>query len=339
LKIQSRFASHNQTAPPSDKPRIQERTVETTPSIAIVTDSASGIPQELVAQYGIQVVPYWVHMGDESFVSGVSIAPEEFFRRLRAAPDLEVHTGVPAVAKFIEAYQRAAAWAESIVAIHVAGKQSGTLNAAVLASQSSPIPVVVLDTETTAMAEGFVVLEAARIAAAGGTLEQVVSRAKSVIPHVNLVALLESVSYALKGGRLSIAAGRVGSMLNIQPLIRVQGNRVGLMGQARRRSKGLETLVNRTLEDAREDPTHLTVHYAEDEDEGQGLLQTLKSQLNCVESYLTRVPVELGVHAGPGSIGVAYYVERETPGLVQQLEQQIGRIGAQAREAIRSRRS
>ena len=313
--------------------------METTPSVAIVTDSASGIPDELVAQYGIQVVTYWVHMGEESFVSGVSIAPDEFFRRLRAAPNLEVHTGVPAVAKFIEAYQRAAIWAESIVAIHVAGKQSGTLNAAVLASQSSPVPVVVLDTETTAMAEGFVVLEAARTAAAGGTLEQVVARAKSVIPNVNLVALLESVSYALKGGRLSMAASRVGSMLNIQPLIRVQGNRVGLMGQARRRSKGLETLVSRTLEDAREDATHLTVHYAEDEEEGRGLLETLKSRLNCVESYLTRVPVELGVHAGPGSIGVAYYVEREAGGLVQQLEQQIGRLGAQAREAIRSRRS
>jgi DegV family protein with EDD domain len=313
--------------------------VENPPSVAIVTDSASGLPKELLAQYRIQVVPYWVHMGDESFVSGVSIEPVEFFKRLRAAPELEVHTGVPAVAKFIEAYKSVASWAESIVSIHVAGKQSGTLNAAELASQSSSIPVTVLDTETTAMAEGFVVLEAARIAAAGGSVEQVIAKAKSVIPNVNLVALLESVSYALKGGRLSIAAGKMGNMLNIQPLIRVQGNRVGLMGQARRRSKGLETLINKTVEDARHYATHLTVHFAEDEEEGRRLLETLKDQINCVESYLTHVPVELGVHSGPGSIGVAYYVERETVGLVQQLEDKMGRLGAQAREVIRSRRS
>ncbi len=284
--------------------------METKRSVAIVTDSASGIPAELISQYGIQVVPYWVHMGEESFVSGVSMEPVEFFRRLRATPELEVHTGVPALAKFIDTYQDVAKWAESIVSIHVAGKQSGTVNAAELAQQTSPVPVVVLDTETTAMAEGFVVLEAARVAAAGGTLDQVVARAKSVIPNVNLVALLESVSYALKGGRLSIAAGRVGAMLNIQPLIRVQGNKVGLMGQVRRRSKGLETLIKRTIEDVQENPVHLTVHYAEDEKEGQSLLETLKDRLNCVESYLTHVPVELGVHSGPGSIGVAYYVER-----------------------------
>jgi DegV family protein with EDD domain len=311
--------------------------METTPSVAIVTDSASGIPEELRSQYNIHVVPYWVHMGDETFVSGVTMGPEEFFRRLRATPDLEVHTGVPAVAKFIDAYQGVATWAESIVSIHVAGKQSGTVNAAELAKQSSPVPVVVLDSETTAMAEGFVVLEAARTAAAGGTLEQVVEKALSIIPNANLVALLESVAYALKGGRLSIAAGRVGSMLNIQPLLRVQGNRVGLMGQVRRRNKGLEILVNRTLDDAGEDATHLTVHYAEDEEEGQGLLQTLKDRLNCVESYLTRVPVELGVHAGPGSIGVGYYVERKASDLAQRLEKTMGRMGTQAKEAVRSR--
>lgn len=311
--------------------------MEPTASVAIVTDSAAGIPQELISQYAIHVVPYWVHMGSESFISGVTMEPVEFFQRLRSAPELEVHTGVPAVAKFIDTYQSAASWAKSIVSIHVAGKQSGTVNAAELAKQTCPIPVVVLDTETTAMAEGFVVLEAARVAAAGGTLEQVVAKARSIIPNANLVALLESVSYALKGGRLSSAAGKVGSLLSIQPLIRVQGNRVSLMGQARRRSKGLDTLIEKTIEDAKEDALHLTVHYAEDEEEGRGLLETLKGRLNCVESYLTRVPVELGVHAGPGSIGVAYYVERETVGLVQQLEQQLGRFGAQAKEAIRSR--
>lgn len=307
--------------------------MESSTAIAVVTDSAAGIPEDLLKSYNIHVVPFWVHMGSDSYVSGETIDPPTFYRRLRADPELEVHTGVPAVAKFAELYESLATWAQGIVSVHLAGKQSGTCNAAELAGQTCSVPVVVVDSETTAMAEGFVVLEAAREAAAGGTLEQVVAKARSVVPHVNLIALLESVTYALKGGRLSSAAGKVGSFLKIQPLVRVQGNRVSLVGQARRRSKGIEALVEKTTSDVREDPTHLTVHYSEDEEEGHSLLETLMARINCVESYLTRVPVELGVHAGPGAVGVAYYVEREDVGLVQQLE----RLREQAKEAIRSR--
>lgn len=306
-------------------------------SIGIITDSATGIPQDLIEQYNVHVVPYWVNMGKESFISGETIDPPEFFRRLRADLNLEVHSSVPPVARLVEMYHSVAQRAESIVAMFLAGKRSAICDVAQLASRESPVPVVVIDTETTAMAEGFVVLEAARVAASGGTLEEVVQKAKSVIPNVNLLALLENIDFVLKGGRLSNAAGRVGSLLNIQPLVRVAGNKVSVMGQARRRSKGLQTLIDKTLDDAKEDPTHLAVHYAEDEGEGRSLLETLKARLNVVESYLIRVPVELGVHAGPGSIGVAYYVEREDVGLVQQLEQQLERLGTQAKKALRSR--
>ncbi len=280
------------------------------PTVAVVTDSAAGIPTELIRRYNISVIPYWVHLGNESFVSGETLEPPEFFTRLRASPEMEVHTGVPAVTRFTETYQSLATWARGIVSIHVAGRQSGTCSAAEVSAQDSPVRVVVLDTETTAMAEGFVVLEAAREAAKGSTLHQVVEKARSVIPNVSLLALLESVTYALKGGRLSTAVGKIGTLLRIQPLVRVSVNKVSLMGQARRRDKGIETLIERTVGEVHQNPTHLTVHYAEDEEEGQGLLEALKSRINCVESYLTRVPVELGVHAGPGSIGVAYYVER-----------------------------
>ncbi|MBN1246405.1 MAG: DegV family protein [Anaerolineae bacterium] len=308
-----------------------------TAPVAVVTDSAAGMSAALLQQYRISVVPYWVHMGEEAYLSGETMAPPAFFRMLRERPEMEVHTGVPGIAKFVEIYERLATWAKGIVSIHVAGKQSGTYDAAQLASEQSPVPVAVLDTETTAMAEGFVVLEAAREAAAGSSLAQVVAKAESVIPNVGLIALLESITYALKGGRLSSAASKVGSLLHIQPLIRVRANRVSLMGQARRRSKGLETLLEQTVAEVRDDPAHITVHFAEDEAEGQQLLDAIRARINCVESYLMRVPVELGVHAGPGSIGVAYYVERETVGLAQQIEQKLGQLGSQAKEAIRSR--
>jgi DegV family protein with EDD domain len=306
-------------------------------SVAIVTDSAAGLPVALLERYKIAVVPFWVHMGNESYLSGETLDPPTFFRRLRADPELEVHTGVPGIAKFVEIYRSLATKAQSIVSIHITAKQSGTCSAAEVAARESPVPVVVVDTGTTAMAEGFTVLAAARAAEEGNSLEQVVARARAAIPNTGVTALLESLSYVLKGGRLSTAAGRVGSRLRIQPLIRVKENKVSLVGQARKRSKGIEALIEKTVDEVRGHPAHITVHFAEDEDEGQHLLDSLRSRINCVESYLMRIPIELGVHAGPGSIGVAYHIERENIGLVQQLEQKLERIGTQAKEAIRSR--
>jgi DegV family protein with EDD domain len=303
------------------------------PTVAIVTDSASSIPRDLRDRYNIQVIPFWVQMGAETYRSGIDLDEKTFFQRLRADPDLSVSTAVPPLSHFIEIYERVSEWAQGVVAIHIAGKQSGTCSAAERAGRESPIPVAVIDSGSTGMAEGFVVLEAARAAAEGASMQAVVDHARSVVPNVNLIALLESVTFALKGGRLSSAAGRVGSFLRIQPLIQVKENKVGLNGQVRRHSHGLRTLVDKVASDVGDDPVHLTVHFAEDEEEGSRLLETLKERVQCVESYLARVPVALGVHAGPGSIGVAYYVEREGGGLVEQLE----RLGSQARDAIRSR--
>ena len=308
-----------------------------TTSVAIVTDSAAGLPAAFLERYNIAVVPFWVHMGNESYLSGETLDPPTFFRRLRADPELEIHTGVPGIAKFVEIYRSLATKAQGIVSVHITAKQSATCNVAELAARESPVPVVVVDTGTTAMAEGFTVLAAARAAAEGNSLEQVVARARAAIPNTGVIALLESLSYVLKGGRLSAAAGRVGSMLRILPLIRVKENKVSLVGQARKRSKGIEALIEKILEEVRGDPAHLAVHFAEDKDEGQHLLDSLRSRINCVESYLMRVPIELGVHAGPGSVGVAYHVERENVGLAHQLEQKLERIGTQAKEAIRSR--
>jgi len=300
--------------------------------VAVVTDSACGLPAEMLREQRIEVVPFWVQLGTESFVSGVDLHPDGFFQRLRRAPGLPVSTSVPAVARFLEVYRRLATRAKAIVSVHIAGKQSGTCNAAELAGRESPIPVVVIDTETTAMGEGFVALEAARAANLGAPLEAVAERARLVAANVGLVALLESVTYAFKGGRLGLAAGKVGSLLRIQPLIRVQRNHVSLVGQARRRDRGLESLVEKVKDEARDDPVHIAVHYAEDQNEGQKVLDVLRLRLNCVEDFLLRVPVELGVHAGPGAVGIAYYIERANLGLAQQL----GKLGEQARQAILS---
>ncbi len=308
--------------------------METLTPVAVVTDSASCIPAELLAQYQIGVVPIYVNMGGETFKSGVDLQPATFFKRLRAEPGIEIGTSIPSPSVFLDAYEKVSRWAKAIIAVHVAGKQSGCCAAAELAGRESPIPVVVVDSETTGMGEGFLALEAAREAATGAPLEKVVKKTRALLPNVGLAALLESVTYAFKGGRLVGDTVRaVGNFFNIQPLIRVQRNRVSLAGQVRRRSQGVRSLAAKVLEEVRDAPAHLAVHFAEDEEEGRSLLETLRAQINCVESYLTYVPIELGAHAGPGALAVSYYIERET----LDLKEQLSRLTEYAKEAIRSR--
>ena len=310
--------------------------MNTQATVAIVTDSASSIPEALRRELRIEVVPYWVHMGQDAYRSGIDLQPDSFFKRLRADPEMAVSTGVPAVPVFLEAYQKQAQWAQSIVAVHLAGKQSATCSTATVAGRESPIPVTVVDTQTTAMGEGFVVLEAARLAASGASHDEVVEKAQAASANAGVIALLETVSYAFKGGRLSSAASTVGSLLKICPMIRVQHNRVGLAGQARRRSKGIATVIEKIVDEVEDNPVHLAVHYAEDETEGLYVLEELKKRVHCVETYLLRVPIELGVHAGPGALGVAYYVERQITGISQQLEK-LSDYARGAKDAILSR--
>jgi DegV family protein with EDD domain len=310
--------------------------LNTQSSIAIVTDSAANIPEALRQQYHIEVVPIWVNMDKVSYRSGIDMTPKTFFTTLRANPDTEVSTSVPALPAFLEVYQKQAQWASGIVAIHVAGKQSGTCNLAEVAGRESPVPVAVVDSQTTAMAQGFVALEAARAAGEGATLEETAARARAAVSNAGVVALLETVDYAFKGGRLSSAASTVGGLLKISPLVRVQNNRVSLIGQARRRSKGIASVIEKIVDEVEDNPVHLTVHYAEDETEGRYVLEELKRLLHCVETYLLHVPIELGVHTGPGALGVAYYIERQLSGISQQLEKLSG-YARGAKDAILSR--
>ncbi len=277
--------------------------------IAIVTDSGTSLPAELLEAYNIHVLPFFVHLGDKIYRDNVDIDADAFFAALRAQEEPQVSTSVPPVGEFTVLYEQLATWAQGIVSIHIAGAQSGTCNTARLAAEECPVPVEVIDTETTGMAEGFVVLEAARAALEGLSLSEVVERARATVPRVDLIALLETVGYAVRGGRLASAARLLGNLLNIQPLVRVRDNQVSIVGQVRRRTRGLQQLVERVKRQVQDAPVHLAVHYTEDEAEGRRLLERLEAELTCVETYLVRVPIALGAHAGPGAIGVGYYGE------------------------------
>jgi DegV family protein with EDD domain len=277
--------------------------------IAIVTDSAANIPQALVERHAIEVIPLWVQIEDRSYRDGIDIHPLEFFRRLREKVR-RVGTSQPSLGEFLEFYRRVQERAESIVSVHLAGRYSGILNAArAAAAELAPFPIEVVDSGTVAMAQGFAALVAARAAEAGASLVEVVQRVKAAIPRIDLIATVESLEWAVRGGRLAWAARLVDNLLRVKPLLRVRGNQVDLIGQARTRGKAVRRLLDVLAERVGDAPLHVAVLYSGAIEEAQRVKEEIVSRFRCVEVYVEWITPVLGVHAGPGTLGLAFYAD------------------------------
>ena len=274
--------------------------------IAIVTDNAACLPTHLVEEYDIHVVPFELVWEGRSYRDGVDITPTEVYRRLREAASWPT-SSQPALSSFADLYTRLGQQAAGIVSIHVPGELSGTLQTARLAAeQAAPVPVRVVDAGTAAIAEGFVVLAAVRAAAAGGSLEEVVAAVEAVIPRVGLYATLETLEYLHRGGRIGEAATLLGSRLHLHPLLYLAQGRVKVAGVTRSRRMALERLLDLMAERVGERPLCASVFHADACQEAEWLAARVRARFDCREFYVTEFTPVMGIHSGPGTIGVAY---------------------------------
>lgn len=275
--------------------------------VVVVTDSGANLPQSLIEQYGIEVIPLWVEIEGQLYRDGVDIQPMEFFRRLREKVQ-RVGTSQPSLGEFLEFYRRVQEKGDAIASIHITGRFSGVLNAAqAAASELAPFPIEVVDSGNIAMAEGFAVLAAARAAHAGASLTEVAQQVRDLVPKIDLVAVLESLEYAVRGGRLASAARLMNSLLKIKPMVRLTNNELGIVGQARTRARAIGRLLDMVADRVENAPLHVAVLYSEAIEEAQRLGDEITARFSCVEVHITQVAPVLGVHAGPGALGLAFY--------------------------------
>jgi DegV family protein with EDD domain len=277
--------------------------------IVVATDSGANLPALLAEEHGIEVIPLWLQIEDKSYKDGIDIQPLEFFRRLRARVR-SLGTSQPSLGEFLEFYGRLRERADAIVSVHVAGRYSGVFGAArAAAAELAPFPIEVVDSGTVAMAQGFVALAAARAAQAGASLSGVVERVRSVVPRVDLIAALETVEYAVKGGRLASVAHMLTNVLRFQPLVRVKDNHVGVIGRARTRAKAVRQMLDELADRVGDAPLHVAVLYTDAVEEAQRIREEIVARFRCVEVYTEAAAPVLGVHAGPGAVALAYFAE------------------------------
>ncbi len=282
--------------------------------VAIVTESSSNLPPETVKEYGIHVLPLKVIWEEKVFRDGVDLTAQEFYSRLRMDHYMPT-TAAFSPSEFLETFRSLAQEYEAIVAILLSQDLTGSVEAAQIAYQMAPtLPVHIVDSRTAAMAQGFIVLEAARAAAAGATAEQVVARAQEMIPRVQFLATLETLEYLRRGGRIGTAAAFLGSMLQMKPIVGIPPAHGTVVGVARPRTwkRAVEQMLDLMGEAVGERPVHVAVSHGDQEEEAHALAEELRRRFDVRELYITYFTPVMGAHAGP-ALCVAFYTDEEKP--------------------------
>jgi len=271
------------------------------------------LPRELIEKYKIALVPETIIFGTTVYRDGVDLVPSEFYVKLGEARDLPT-TSAPSPQDFIDVFRRVAKDADAIACILVtSGFSQMGLQAALTARESVPQPPIeILDSQTAVGAYGFVVLAAARVAAAGKPLDGVLEAARDVQQRVNMVFTLDTLKYLAKGGRIGKAAQWAGTVLSIKPILEVAvaTGAIEPLERVRSRPKALRRLLEIMQERVGQwQRVHVSIDHANVPGDVELLKSQITSTFNCSETFVNDWAPVAGVHCGPGVIGISFYAE------------------------------
>lgn len=270
--------------------------------VRVVTDSTADLLPDIAARLGILVVPLNVHFGDEAYLDGVEITSDEFFQRLASARQLP-RTSAPSPGSFRKAYESLLPDASGIVCVTVGSKLSSTYNSAVVAAQQlQQAPVRVVDSGSASMALGFAALAAAESAGTGAALDEVERVARETSERAGILFYADTLEYLQKNGRIGRAAGLVGSVLQVKPVLTIADGEAALYQRARTRSKAIQSLVDWAAK--RRQAQRMAVIWSTSEDDLNRLLDGLSPLFPRDDIIVTRYGPVIGSHVGPGGLGI-----------------------------------
>jgi len=275
-------------------------------AVRIVTDSTADIPRDQAEGAGITVVPLTVFFGDEAYLDGVDLDNAGFYQKLSTSKTLP-RTSQPSPAAFQQAYTRLIdAGADAILSIHLSAKLSGTYQSACTARDTLPdtvkkIPIDIIDSQSISVGMSWAILLAAREAREGVDLAEMKAHVFDRLSRTRILAVLDTLEYIKRGGRIGGARAMLGNMLSVKPIISVKGGEVIPLEQPRTRSKAYARIAQLVQEMGKVEHVSL----AESDDEvGQQLAQVIKT-VYTGELPVYRLGAVLGTHAGPGTAAVA----------------------------------
>ena len=280
--------------------------------IGIITDSTCDIPDELIRQYGIIMIPQILIWGEQQLRDRIDLQPMEFYQRL-GADQVRPHSSLPALADIQNAFQEAIGrGAEQVIVLTISSAMSGTFDLVKNAAQAIKIPVSMVDARGPTMSLGWQVLAAARAREAGAALSTIIEQVKRVRERLVQLVAMDSLEYLQRGGRIGGAVKWVGSLLNIKPLVSIN-HQTGLVEPASiaRTHKALVDLLYNKFFDKLKSSKNLriAVLHGNALGEAEELARRIQAEYKPLELLVNMTGTVLGLNTGPGALALCGYAE------------------------------
>ncbi len=277
--------------------------------VAIVVDSTAYLPQEVVDQYNMHVIPLIVNWEGDSFRDNVDIKPEQFYQRLKTAKEMPT-TSQPSPGDFKTVYEKAAETAESILCLTISQPLSGTYASAVAARQMvEGVPIEVVDSRSTTMGLGFMAIAAAQAVENGADYKEAADIVKGLISRMRVVFVVDTLEFLHRGGRIGSASRYLGTMLSIKPILHLEDGKIEPLAKVRTKKKAVAHMLWMLSDETAGKKVHVAVVHAAAPAEADQIFARVQGQMAPESLYLAEISPVVGTHIGPGAVAVVYYTE------------------------------
>jgi DegV family protein with EDD domain len=282
------------------------------PKVSVLTDSSAGVPEALLESLQIKTVAYYLHRGQEVLRDLVTIGRDEFLQWLpsaRVAPT----TAAPGPGEYLAAFEELVDHgAEQIISIHMSSKISAAYESAngaraMLREKHPLVDVEVIDSRNAAMCQGWMAIQAARAALAGGNLQTIAAMVKSLVPISHMIQTADTLRYLYLGGRIGKAQSLLGSMLKIKPLIGLEDGEIVPLGRTHSRRQAYAAMADMVAAVIGQGKARISYVHAGALQEAQKVKELVEAKVQVVESIFGELTPVLAVHTGPGMAGLCYY--------------------------------
>ena len=281
--------------------------------VTIITDSTAYLPQNLVDNLSIQVIPLYVIWGEDTYKDNVDITSEEFYQMLQTSKVMP-STSQPSPQDFINIYKPLVDQKKDILSIHISSKLSGTIDSVQQAKKTLAYErLMIVDSLSTSMAMGFVVLAAARAANEGKTLEECTKIAQKAIKDTHVYFVVDTLEFLKRGGRIGGASAFLGTALDLKPVLYIHEGKIEGFEKVRTKRKALNRLVQICVDIIGEKkPIHFCVMHSVAVDDANFVKESLTSRFDkneIIEFLEAGLSPVIGTHVGPGAVAVAFMTE------------------------------
>lgn len=284
-------------------------------AIKLITDSTGYIPESLLKEHNIEVMPLMVNFEDESFLDLASQCTS-FYEKL-AQVDYIPKSSQPSTGNIMEAFESAIKAGDDVIGVFLSAKMSGTFNTACMIKQqlSELYPkakIAVIDSTTNCMQMGHVVLAGAKAIAANERFEDVVEKITKTIPRTRFIFSPSTLEYLKRGGRIGSAAAFLGQILQVKPILTVREGMTTSLNKVRTRKKAIHFMLDTFIKDIEEfGIANVIIHHIEDIKAAERVKELFEHKIGIKDVEIIDIGPVIGTHVGPGAIGIAYETKED----------------------------